>query len=123
MVLYLAGLQTIPREIYEAGAIDGLQGGWTQFRTITWPLLQETTFFVLIINLIFSFRAFSAIYVMTDGGPVHATTTLVYYIWRLAFVHNTWGQAAAASTLLLLVVLILTIGMVRYFTKDSSRAS
>lgn len=119
MVLYLAGLQTIPREIYEAGFIDGLRDGWTQFRTITWPLLRETTFFVLIINLIFSFRAFSSVYVMTGGGPVHATTTLVYYIWRLAFVHNSWGQAAAASTLLLGVVLLLTIGMVRYFTSDS----
>ncbi|WP_053959837.1 carbohydrate ABC transporter permease [Sulfobacillus thermosulfidooxidans] len=120
MVLYLAGLQTIPREIYEAGAIDGLKDGWTQFRMITWPLLRETTFFVIIINLIFSFRAFSAIYVMTGGGPIHATTTLVYYIWRLAFVHNSWGQAAAASTLLLVIVLLLTVGMVRYFTTDAT---
>ncbi len=118
MVLYLAGLQTIPREIYEAGAIDGLKPGWTQFRAITWPLLRETTFFVLIINLIFSFRAFSAVYVMTGGGPIHATTTLVYYIWRLAFIHNSWGQAAAASTALLAAVLLLTVGMVRYFTRD-----
>ncbi len=123
MVLYLAGLQTIPREIYEAGAIDGLQDGWTQFRTITWPLLAESTFFVVIINLIFSFRAFSAIYVMTNGGPVNSTTTLVYYIWNLAFVQNSWGQAAAASALLLIVVLALTVGMVRYFTKESFRAS
>ncbi len=123
MVLYLAGLQTIPHEIYEAGAIDGLKDGWTQFRTITWPMLRNSTFFVVIINLIFSFRAFSAIYVMTNGGPVNSTTTLVYYIWNLAFVQNSWGQAAAASTLLLIVVLVLTVGMVRYFTKEVFRIS
>ncbi|MDA8193242.1 MAG: sugar ABC transporter permease [Thermaerobacter sp.] len=115
MVIYLAGLQTISRELYEAAALDGLSEGWTRFRSITWPLLRETTFFVVIINLIFSFRAFSAIYVMTGGGPVHATTTLVYYIWRLAFVHDNWGQAAAASTLMLVVVLIITGAMLRMF--------
>jgi ABC-type sugar transport system permease subunit len=86
-------------------------------------MLRNSTFFVVIINLIFSFRAFSAIYVMTNGGPVNSTTTLVYYIWNLAFVQNSWGQAAAASTLLLIVVLVLTVGMVRYFTKEAFRIS
>jgi len=119
MVLYLAGLQTIPGELYEAGAIDGIPNGWVKFRTLTWPLLRDTTFFVVIINLIFSFRAFSAVYVMTGGGPLHATTTLVYYIWRLAFVHDLWGEAAAASTLMLLVVLLLTGALIRWYSREA----
>lgn len=108
MVLFLAGLQGIPDTYYEAGAIDGIKPGWQTFRHITWPLLWPTTFFVLVISVIFAFRSFEQMYVMTRGGPVGATTTLVYYIFDKAFKFGQMGQAAAISVLMMLIVLTIT---------------
>ncbi|MBP6823084.1 MAG: sugar ABC transporter permease [Acidobacteria bacterium] len=108
MILFLAGLQGIPEMYYEAAAIDGARRGWQTFRYITWPLLWPTTFFVLVISVIFAFRSFEQMFVMTKGGPVGSTTTLVYYIFDKAFKLGDMGQAAAVSTLMVLIVLAIT---------------
>ncbi len=108
MVLFLAGLQGIPDTYYEAAAIDGIKPGWQTFRHITWPMLWSTTFFVLVISVIFAFRSFEQMYVMTRGGPVGATTTLVYYVFDKAFKFGQMGQAAAISVLMMLIVLGIT---------------
>lgn len=108
MILFLAGLQGIPEMYYEAAAIDGAKRGWQTFRHITWPLLWPTTFFVLVISIIFAFRSFEQMFVMTRGGPVGATTTLVYYIFDKAFKFGNMGHAAAVSTLMVVIVLLIT---------------
>jgi multiple sugar transport system permease protein len=108
MVLFLAGLQGIPQMYYEAAQIDGARRGWQTFRHVTWPLLWPTTFFVLVISVIFAFRAFEPMYVMTRGGPVGSTTTLVYYIFDKAFKFGNMGQAAAVSALMVVIVLLIT---------------
>jgi len=108
MVLFLAGLQGVPDTYYEAAAIDGIKPGWPTFRHITWPLLWPTTFFVLVISVIFAFRSFEQMYVMTRGGPVGSTTTLVYFIFDKAFKFGQMGQAAAISVLMMLIVLSIT---------------
>ncbi len=108
MVLFLAGLQGIPDMYYEAAAIDGAGSGWQTFRYVTWPLLWPTTFFVMVVSIIFAFRGFESMYVMTRGGPVGATTTLVYYIFDKAFKFGNMGQAAAVSVLMVVIVLGIT---------------
>lgn len=108
MVLFLAGLQGIPETYYEAAGIDGAQRGWQTFRHVTWPLLWPTTFFVLVISIIFAFRGFEQMYVMTRGGPVGSTTTLAYYIFDKAFKFGQMGQAAAVSMLMVVIVLGIT---------------
>ena len=108
MILFLAGLQGIPDMYYEAASIDGAKRGWQTFRHITWPLLWPTTFFVLVISIIFAFRSFEQMFVMTRGGPVGSTTTLVYYIFDRAFKFGNMGQAAAVSTLMVAIVLAIT---------------
>ncbi|MGD8699975.1 MAG: sugar ABC transporter permease, partial [Gemmatimonadales bacterium] len=84
MVIFLAGLQAIPNELYEAATIDGA-GAWRKFWRITLPLLRPTTFFVLVTSIIGSFQVFTFVYVMTEGGPLHATDVIVYHIYQ-----NAW---------------------------------
>ncbi|MGI9106365.1 MAG: carbohydrate ABC transporter permease [Pyrinomonadaceae bacterium] len=108
MVLFLAGLQAIPEDVYEAAAVDGARAGWPVFRHITLPLLAPTTFFVTIISVIYAFRAFEQMYAMTRGGPVGSTTTLVYYIFDKAFKFGNMGQAAVVAALMVLIVLGIT---------------
>ncbi len=108
MILYLAGLQAIPKELYEAAAIDGA-GKWRQFLSITVPELRTTSFFVMIILTINSFKVFDLIQVMTEGGPGRSTNVLVYEIYNEAFVKFNFGYASAISFILFLLVLLLTI--------------
>ncbi len=108
MVLFLAGLQGIPDMYYEAASIDGARRGWQTFRHVTWPLLWPTTFFVLVVSVIYAFRSFEQMYAMTRGGPVGATTTLVYFIFDRAFKLGNMGQAAATSALMVVIVLAIT---------------
>jgi multiple sugar transport system permease protein len=113
MVLFLAGLQNIPQDVYEAGALDGAVG-WKKFRYITLPLLSPTTFFVLTIQVIFSFQVFDLAFVMTDGGPSNATNTVVFYIYQNAFRFYRMGYAAAAAWLLFIVIFLVTILQYRF---------
>lgn len=106
-VLYLAGLQGISDDYYEAASLDGA-GPWQRFRNITLPLITPTTFFVLIISLINSFQVFDQVYIMTGGGPVGATTVLVQQIYKNAFVFGKMGYASAMSWVLFALVFIAT---------------
>lgn len=103
MIFYLAALQAIPPNLYEAAALEGA-GRWTVFRRITFPLLMPTTLFVLVNAVINSFRMVDHIVVMTRGGPDNATSLLLYYIYDVGF--KFWDSAyAAALTMVLLVIL------------------
>jgi len=106
MILYLAGLQSINPDFYEAAQIDGIRNAWQRFRYISWPLLVPTTTLLIVTNTIGSFQAFVPFFVMTGGGPAGSTTSLVYYIFN-NFTSRT-GVASAAATLFLLGVLMIT---------------
>lgn len=107
MVLYLAALQDIPSELYEAAAIDGA-GGIQKFVKITVPLLSNITKFLLVVSIINTFQVFDQIYMMTDGGPLKKTDVIVYYIYRKAFVEYDIPYASAVSWLLFVLIFTLT---------------
>ena len=110
MIIFLAGLQEIPREYYEAARIDGARP-WDTFRDITLPLLKPTSFFVLLVSTVSAvagLQGFDLIYVMTKGGPANSTNLIVYYIYQQAFQFSHYGYAAAMASFLVVVLLILT---------------
>ena len=106
--IFLAGLGNIPNELYDAAKVDGASG-WRLFRHITFPLLSPTTFFLLILTVIGTFRAFNHIYVMTQGGPGTATTTASILIFQQMYQYNRYGYSAALSFILFAAILVLTI--------------
>lgn len=108
MVVYLAGLQSIPKDLYEAADIDGASS-WRKFRSITVPMLSPTTFFLLITGIIYSFKTFDLIAVLTQGGPAKSTNVMVYEIYDQAFVNLKMGYAAAESVFLFAVILLITV--------------
>ena len=108
MLIFLAGLQSIERNYYEAAEIDGA-GWWQQFRNITLPLLTPTTFFVLVMAFIGSFQVFDLVQLMTRGGPGRATSTLVHYIYQNGFRFFYTGYASALAYLLFALVLAITL--------------
>lgn len=116
MVLFLAGLQSIPGELYEAAELDGASG-WRRFTTVTWPLLSNQTMLVCIQALSASFQVFDQIKVMTDGGPAKGTETLVVLINRLGMNNLEFGAGAAISDLLLAIVLVLSGIQYLHFSK------
>jgi multiple sugar transport system permease protein len=103
-LLYLAGLQEIPRELYEASAIDGA-GPWQQIRRITVPMLSRTTALVVVLQIIASLKVFDQMYIMTQGGPNFSTRSALQYVYDAGFTDFRTGYAAAVSTLFFLVVL------------------
>jgi ABC-type sugar transport system permease subunit len=118
MVIFLAGLQDIPAELYDAARIDGANG-WQSFWSITLPLLQPTTAFVVITNVIGSLRVFGQMFLMTQGGPAGATTSVVLYIYFSGFQAFRFGYAAAVSFLLFLGILIFTLIQLRLLRAQS----
>ena len=108
MIIFLAGLQGIPAQLYEAAAIDGATG-WHRFRYITLPMLAPTTFFVLIISVIGSFQVFDLAFVLTKGGPGEATNTMVMYIYNQAFQFFHMGYAAAIAWVLFAIIFVITL--------------
>jgi len=108
MVVYLAGLQGIPGELYEAGAVDGAVG-WLRFWHITWPLLRPTTFFLVVYSIIGSFQVFDVVYVLTRGGPGTSTTFLVQYAYDQGFNQRRQGYAAAIGVIIYVIVLGFTV--------------
>lgn len=108
MLIFLAGLQGIPVELEEAARIDGA-GRWAVFRNVTLPLLRPVFVLVTILTTIGSFQVFDAAYVMTNGGPYYATTTLVYYIYSNAFDRYQMGYAAAISFVLFWIILAVSL--------------
>jgi len=108
IILYLAALQGVPKQLYEAARIDGA-GPWAQFRHVTWPMVTPTTFFVVIITMTsLMVGSFDMISVMTQGNPLNASNILVYNVWKVAFVYFQMGYAAAMSYILFAVVLAFT---------------
>ena len=116
-LFFLAGLQAIPKSVIEAAAIDGARF-WTRFRTIVFPLLSPTTFFLLVVNIVYAFfETFGVIHTITSGGPQQATTILVYKVYSDGFVGQDLGSSAAQSVILLFVVGILTVIQFRYIER------
>ncbi|QGN32871.1 carbohydrate ABC transporter permease [Microlunatus sp. Gsoil 973] len=107
-VLYLAGLQDIPRELYEAAAVDGASP-WQQIRSITIPLLGRTTTLVILLQIVASMKIFDQVYLMTAGGPGISTQVLLGLVTNTAFTDYRVGAASAASVLLFIVILLITL--------------
>jgi len=116
-LFFLAGLQAIPKSVIEAAAIDGARF-WTRFRTVVWPLLSPTTFFLLVVNIIYAFfETFGVIHTITSGGPQQATTILVYKVYADGFVGQDLGSSAAQSVILLVIVSLLTVVQFKYIER------
>lgn len=111
-IIFLAGLQGIPHDFYEAARTDGASS-WALFRSITLPLLKRTTVFVIVVTTIFSFQVYTPVYMMTKGGPLESTKVVVYYIWEQAFAFLNAGYASALSMILLGIVLLVAVAQLR----------
>lgn len=112
MVVYLAALQGVPRELYEAAQLDGA-GAWQRVRSITWPLVRPTTFLLVVYSVIVSFQVFDVVYVLTRGGPAQATTFVVQYAYEQGFIQRAQGFAAAVGVVLYVIVMMLTLAQWR----------
>jgi putative chitobiose transport system permease protein len=108
MVIYLAGLQTIPPDLYEAAAIEG-SDGWRKHWDITLPLMRPYLFLVTVISAIAATKVFEEIYIMTQGGPLNSSKTIVYYVYELAFQELEMSYACTVGLVLFLVILLLSI--------------
>ncbi|HEU4622068.1 MAG TPA: ABC transporter permease subunit, partial [Burkholderiaceae bacterium] len=116
-LFFFAGLQAIPKSLVEAAAIDGA-GPWQRFATIVLPLLMPTTFFLLVVNIVYAFfDTFAIIDATTQGGPGQATTTLVYKIYQDGFRGLDAGSSAAQSVVLMGIVVVLTIAQFRFIER------
>ncbi len=107
-IIYMSGLQSVSRDLYEAAKIDGASG-LQLFRFITVPMLRNTTFFLLITNIISSFQVFGQINIMTGGGPGTATTVLAHYIYLAGFRYHKMGYASAMAWFLLVILFLVTV--------------
>jgi multiple sugar transport system permease protein/sn-glycerol 3-phosphate transport system permease protein len=117
VVIYLAGLQAIPRELYEAAIVDGASNG-ARFRHITLPGLSPVIFFLILTTILTGFQSFDIVKTMTDGGPVGATTTLIYYLYQEGFVAFNAGRAGVASVVLFVAMLTFTLVQMRYAERN-----
>jgi len=108
MLLFLAGLQTVPRELYEAARTDGANA-WQQFTNVTLPCLRPTTFFVMVILTIQSLKIFDLVLVMTGGGPGQSTLVLSQFIYNKGFIDNQFGYGASAAVVLFFIALAVTV--------------
>lgn len=115
-IVILAGLQAIPEELYESARIDGASG-WSLFRHVTLPMLSPTLFFVSVVGTILAFQSFGQIHILTRGGPLDATTVIVYSIWQDAFRSFDYGVAAVQAIALFLLVLGLTVVQLRFLER------
>jgi multiple sugar transport system permease protein/sn-glycerol 3-phosphate transport system permease protein len=119
MLFFLAGLQGIPKELYDAAATDGATSA-QRFWRVTLPLLNPTMFFVTVTNLIGAFQVFDTVYAMTNGGPSRSTEVLNFRIFETAFKEFDFGYAATLSTLLFAVIFLVTVAQVRFFGKRTT---
>jgi multiple sugar transport system permease protein/sn-glycerol 3-phosphate transport system permease protein len=116
VVIYLAGLQGIPRELYDAARVDGA-GPWARFRHVTLPGLSPVAFFLSVTSILATFQSFDIIKVLTDGGPVDATSTLIYHLYELGFVSYDAGKAGVVAVVLFTIMLVLTLIQLRYLER------
>ena len=117
MVIYLAGLQGIPPELHEAARVDGA-GPIARLRHVTIPMLAPTTLFLLVMGIIGSFQVFTQIFVMTSGGPVKRTTTMVYYIYESAFQFYEMGYASTLAFGLFALLFVFTLIQLRLYRRS-----
>lgn len=113
MLVFLAGLKDIPADLEDAARVDGA-GRWQRFRYVVWPLLRPTSFFVVVtatIGAVTGLQAFDLVYVLTNGGPARATSTVVFYIYEQAFQFNNVGYAAAMTTIVVALLVVCTGAM------------
>ncbi len=116
-LFFLAGLQSIPQSLIEAAAIDGA-GRIKRFWTIVFPLLSPTTFFLLVVNIVYAmFDTFGVIHATTEGGPARATETMVYKVFSDGFLGNDLGGSAAQSVILMAIVIVLTVIQFRWIER------
>ena len=116
-LFFLAGLQAIPQSFLEAAAIDGA-GPWRRFRTIVFPLLSPTAFFLVVMNIVYAFfDTFGVIHALTRGGPSYATNILVYKVFNDGFINLDLGGSAAQSVILMLLVIALTVVQFRFIER------
>lgn len=120
MVLYLAGLQTIPQEYYEAARVDGANA-WQRFWSVTLPCLRPTTFFVVVMLTIQSFKVLDLILVMTEGGPGRSTLVLAQLVYREGITEGKFGYSSAIALVLFLIVLVVTVVQFRINERRSAR--
>jgi len=109
MVLFLAGVVSIPKYLYEAAAVDGVPNAWERFRLVTWPMLGPVTLFVIVISAIRSFQVFDTVHALTKGGPNKATEVLLYSMYAEGFEFFRTGYAAAIAVIFVILVLALTL--------------
>jgi ABC-type sugar transport system permease subunit len=121
MIIYLAGIQAIPTEIFEAGAIDGASV-WQRFRHITFPLIAPAFTINIILSMIGSLKVFDIIFIMTQGGPGRATESLTTYIFNRAFEAKRFGYGTAIAVVMFAIILVLSLIQLRYLTRREVRA-
>jgi multiple sugar transport system permease protein len=109
LVLFLAGLTAIPRELYDAGEVDGARGAWSRFWLITWPMLGPTMLFVMVITLTRSIRVFDTVRALTQGGPNKSSEVLLHTIYQEGFHYFRFGYSAAITLVFLAIVLVLVL--------------
>ena len=112
-VIFLAGLQAIPRDLYDAAKVDGANMLW-RFRSVTLPMLSPISFFLLITSILNTFQAFDIIRVMTNGGPTDSTNTLIYYVYEQAFLRESAGRSAAAALVMFVLMMGITLIQLRF---------
>jgi multiple sugar transport system permease protein len=117
MVIYLAGLQSIPEEMYDAARVDGANA-WQRLLYITIPLLKPTTFFLVVTAVIATFQIFTEVYIMTNGGPLNRTTTIGYYLYTNAFRELDMGYATAMAFVLFGMIFVFTLLQWKYTRGD-----
>jgi multiple sugar transport system permease protein len=122
MLMFIAGLRNIPRDLYEAAALDGARG-FTLFRTITWPGLKPVAGTALILQLIASLKIFGQTYILTTGGPFNTTRVTLHYMYETAFTQSDAGYAAAIAMAFVIIVIALSAlqaGVARWMQRRSA---
>jgi multiple sugar transport system permease protein len=118
MIIFLSAIKEIPTDYYEAASIDGATG-WRAFKSITLPLLKETSVFILVVTTIGSFQVFDQIMVMTKGGPANSTMVSVLYIYKQAFEFLNMGYASALAVVLFLIIFVISLFQLKLYSKKS----
>ncbi|MDA8409742.1 MAG: sugar ABC transporter permease [Treponema sp.] len=121
MLLFIAGLESIPKEYYEAAALDGASGGFKVFRHITWPLLWPVTSLVLILQILAQWQIFNQVYLLTNGGPANKTLVILQYMYVQGFQNGRGGYAATISVALFVLILVTSIFQVRFLRVKEDR--
>ena len=117
MITFLAGLQNIPKSVYEAAKIDGASS-WTQFWKITVPMVRPVTYFVVVLGLIGCFQVFDQVFIMSQGGPVNSTTTMSFFVYMNSFKYFRLGYGAAAAVVLAAIIYVVTVLQKKYLPPD-----